>query len=465
MSLPMNPILERFAERTPIPVMARGVMERCLNPSQLDAWFEQVAEAQYTRELLFSSVFELMIEVVLSQQPSVHAAYQAREETIGVSVTSVYNKLNGLEPTTTAGLIRFAAEQAGALIDELGGAKPSPLPGWRVKVLDGNWLAGREHRLKELRGVSAAALPGKSVAVFDPALELFTDLFPCEDAYTQERALLPAVLETVRAGELWLGDRNFCTHGFIEQVVKREAAVLVREHKGLRFTPLEPMRECGRIATGTVAEQRVRLGPADEPEGRVLRRLRIELDEPTRDGETTLYLLTTLPPEAASALKLAELYLTRWTIETAFLRLTVELRCEIDTLGYPRAALFGFAVAAVAFNVLAVVKAALRRAHGVEIIERTLSSYYLVQEMATVAEALLQVLDPEDWTVFQTLSVAAMAAWLLELAGRVTLRKYRKHPRGPKKTPPKRTHNRRRPHVSVARILTERKAQHKRESP
>jgi hypothetical protein len=221
------------------------------------------------------------------------------------------------------------------------------------------------------------------------------------------------------------------------------------------------MRTCGRIATGQVAEQRVRLGPADELDGLELRRIRIELDEPTRDGETALYLLTTVPPEAASALTLATLYLTRWTIETAFLRLTVELRCEIDTLGYPRAALFGFAVAAVAFNVLAVVKAALRRAHGVDRIEQTLSSYYLTNEIANVTEAWITVLDPEDWAVFQTLSVAAMAAWLLELAGYVNLRKYRKHPRGPKKTPPKREHDSQRPHVSVARILTERKAQRK----
>jgi hypothetical protein len=139
--------------------------------------------------------------------------------------------------------------------------------------------------------------------------------------------------------------------------------------------------------------------------------------------------------------------------------LTVELHGEVDTLGYPRAALFGFAMAIVAFNVLAVVKAALRRAHGVELIEQTLSRYYVVQEMATVAEALLQVLDPKDWTVFQSLSVSAMAAWLLELANQVNLRKYRKHPCGPKKTPPKRVHDPQRPHVSVARVLTERKAQ------
>lgn len=333
MIIKLNPILERFAERTPIPVMARGVLERCLNPPQLDAWFATVAEVQYTRRLLFSTVLDLMTQVVFRQQPSVHAAYQARIEAIGVSVTAVYDKLNGLELATTAGLVRYAAEHAGALIAEVGGARPGWLAGWRVKVLDGNWLAGREHRLKELRTTSAAPLPGKSVAVFDPALELFTDLFPCEDAYTQERALLRAVLTTVQAGELWLGDRNFCTTDFIQGLVERAAAGLVRAHKGLPWMPLEPLTERGRIATGGVAEQRVRLGGADKTEGLELRRIRIALEQPTRAGETLIYLLTTLPAEAADALTLAELYLARWTIETAFLRLTVELRGEIDTLG------------------------------------------------------------------------------------------------------------------------------------
>ncbi|HPE70941.1 MAG TPA: transposase [Candidatus Competibacter sp.] len=465
MSLVLNPILDRFAERTPIPVMARSVLERCLNARQLDAWFETVAEEQYTRGLLFSTVFALMTAVVFRQQPSVNAAYQARSDDIGVSVTSVYNKLNGLEPTVTAGLVGFASERAEALIEQLGGAKPGPLPGWRVKVLDGNGLGGREHRLKELRTLGGAPPPGKSVAVFDPALEVFTALFPREDADTQERALWSAVVHTVRAGELWLADRNFRARAFIEQVVERKAAVLIREHEGLRWTPLEPIRACGRTTRGQVTEQRVRLGAAEESGGLALRRVCLQLDEPTRDGETTVSLLTDLPEAAASAATVAELYLTRWTIETAFLRLTVELRCEIDTLGYPRAALFGFAVAAVAFKVLAVVKAALRQVHGVERIEQSVSSFYLSTEMANLAEALDTLLDPEAGRVFQTLSTAVIAAWLLELAGRVNLRKYRNHPRGPKKASPKRKYDPRHLHVSVARILNERKAQRETKSP
>lgn len=307
MSVPLNPILERFAERTPIPVMARGVLERCLNPSPLDAWFETVAQGQYTRKLLFSTVFDLMTQVVFRHQPSVHAASQARSEALGVSVTSVYNKLNGLEPGTTAGLVGLAAEQAQALIEAVGGGQPALLAGYRVKVWDGNWLGGREHRLQEARSRTAAPLPGKSLVVFEPALELITALWPCEDAYTQERALLGAVLETVQAADLWRGDRNLCTAGFIEQVHRRAGAVLVREHEQVRWTPLGAMVEAGRTATGSVAEQRVRLGPAMALEGLVLRRIRLRLDQPTRNGETTLYLLTTLPVEAADALTVAKL--------------------------------------------------------------------------------------------------------------------------------------------------------------
>lgn len=100
-----------------------------------------------------------------------------------------------------------------------------------------------------------------------------------------------------------------------------------------------------------------------------------------------------------------------------------------------------------------------------EVIERRVSSDYLSIEMANLAEALETVLDPEDWRVFQALSTAVVAAWLLELAGRVNRRKYRKHPRGPKKASPKRKHDPQRPHVSVARILDERKARREMKSP
>ncbi len=449
----LSPILQRFAEHFPIPTMARAVLERCLNPQQLDAWFETVAGGQYTRTLLFSTLFQLMMQVVSRQQPSIHAAYQAAPVPIAVSVKSVYNKLNGLEPGTSAALVRYSAEQATTLIAAVGGARPGLLAGYRVKILDGNALAGREHRLAETRGQPAAPLPGKALAVFDPALDLIVDLVPSPDAYAQERALLPAVLAQVQPGELWIADRNFCTRGWLWGLHARGAVGLVREHGQMPFTPLEAPRVVGEIESGRVSEQRVAIAAPDGSGTVEGRRIRLELREPTRDGDDTLYLLTTVPVEVADARTLARLYRERWTLEKAFLHLTVQLRCEIDTLAYPPAALFGLAMAVVAYNGLAVIKATLRQVHGAEAIDDGVSGYYLVHEMARVAESLETLVEPRDWAVFQTLSPATMAAWLIATAGHVQLRKYRKHPRGPKKPPVKRTHDPHRPHVSVARLL------------
>ncbi|WP_200336199.1 hypothetical protein [Thiocystis violacea] len=80
----------------------------------------------------------------------------------------------------------------------------------------------------------------------------------------------------------------------------------------------------------------------------------------------------------------------------------------------------------------------------------------LVNEMACVDACLKTLITPEEWAVFQTFTPEAMAAWLLATAQQVQLRKYRKHPRGPKHTPPTRTHDPKKPHVSVARLLAQR---------
>jgi IS4 transposase len=102
----------------------------------------------------------------------------------------------------------------------------------------------------------------------------------------------------------------------------------------------------------------------------------VELEEPTRDGETMVVLLSNLPADKADALQIAAIYLGRWKIETAFQTLTTTLRCEVNTLGYPRAALFAFGTALVAYNAIIVVESFIRAEHGKEQAEQ-LSKYYL----------------------------------------------------------------------------------------
>ncbi|MGD1921214.1 MAG: IS4/IS5 family transposase, partial [Pleurocapsa sp.] len=76
--------------------------------------------------------------------------------------------------------------------------------GYEIKIADGNHLSGTEHRLKVLRNNLAKALPGKSIAVLYPQKMLVTDIFLNQDNHAQERTMLPSVLETIQAGQVWI---------------------------------------------------------------------------------------------------------------------------------------------------------------------------------------------------------------------------------------------------------------------
>jgi hypothetical protein len=306
-------IFDAFVKASPVSVMARGVMERFLNPDRLNAWFKEVSDKQYTRDLLFSTLFDLLSQVVCGSHKSVNAAYQASPQAIGVSIVAVYDKLKRMEPQTSAALVRYAASQATPLIEALDGAQAPLLPGYHVKLLDGNCLGASEHRIKELRGISSGPLPGKSLVVLDPSLRMPIDVFPCEDGHTQERALLSEVLETVEANDLWIADRNFCTRGFLNGIAGHEGYFIIRQHGNLPIEILTPQRQVGTTETGKLYEQTVQITTED---GIVLplRRIRVQLKRTTRDGDRNLYLLTNLP-DPVKARKIADLYRERWTIE------------------------------------------------------------------------------------------------------------------------------------------------------
>jgi hypothetical protein len=177
----LGQVFERFVEKSPVSVMVRGLLETILAPEKLDELFENTTTAQYTKELLFSTVVEMMNTVACGIRPSIHAAYQSQREQMNVSVTSVYNKLNGMETNVSAQLVKETGASIEAVIRHLKGELPDWLPGYRVKILDGNAIAASEHRLKLLRDCNSAPLPGKSLVVLDPSMMLAIDVFPCED--------------------------------------------------------------------------------------------------------------------------------------------------------------------------------------------------------------------------------------------------------------------------------------------
>jgi IS4 transposase len=453
----LDSVFERFAQDSPVAVMVRGLLEHTLTPASVDALFEQYAECQYTRELLFSQIVDLMGQVVCGIHPSANAAYQKRRERWAVSRTAVYDKLNGVEPRVSAALARHTAADLTAVIRELDGALPDLLPGYRVKILDGNCLAKTEHRLRELRTVAAGPLPGKSLVVLDPALMPAIDVFPCEDGHTQERALLDQVLATVEPNDLWIEDRNFCTLGFLFGIAERPACFVVRRHQNLPWEAITEPEYAGKSDDAGVGEQRVRLDNPATGATLIVRRLELRLPTPARDGDRMIHVLTNLPARVASAGTVAALYRKRWKIETLFQVSEATLESEQTRLGYPKAGLFAFCVSLVAYNVLAVVRAALRAVHGREHVEENVSSYYLTHEVKGVYQGMMIALPAAEWERFRKMTIAQLAIALKTLAGQARLQAYQRHPRGPKKPRPQRTHYKDTPHVSTARLIADRR--------
>jgi IS4 transposase len=482
----LDEVFTLFRKAAPACVLIRGVLENIFSARRLNTIFEDTAQTQYTRELAFSSVVRLMSQVVMRIQPSVHAAYKQQAAQLGVSAKCVYDKLDGVEPGVTQELVRRTAREMELVIRTMGGALPSLVDGLRTRILDGNHLAATDRRLKALQGQGGAALPGQALAVLDPELRLVVDLFPCEDAHTQERALLGQVLETIQPEDLWIADRNFCTASFLFGIQQRKAFFLVRQHAlSPHWEPLGEPVEVGEIASGRVFEQQVRLRD-DQGQELVVRRITVQLKQPTRDGEMVIHLLTNLRPEQADALRVGVLYCERWQVETAFQELTVDLACEVSTLGYPKAALFAFAVAVSCYNAFSVTKAALR-AGAAELVARKpmdsqpgvsqpaasqasqptspptrlpaddLSTYYLADEIAGMWRGMTVVLPEEFWErQFASLTPVELANNLTDLARGADLSKYRKRP--PSRKPSPRV-SRRKPgsHVSTARLLPDHK--------
>jgi hypothetical protein len=141
------------------------------------------------------------------------------------------------------------------------------------------------------------------------------------------------------------------------------------------------------------------------------------------------------------------------TFSTFSQELTESRRCEINTLGYPKAALFGFALAVVANNVLVVTRATMAAGLGEEIGGRdALSSYQMAVEVASVDKGLSIAVPASEWDKFVAMTLPEFAGWLHEVARGIDWRSYRKRPRGPKKpVAVKRT--RRGAHRSTAREL------------
>lgn len=451
-TLPHPRELAPFILQAPLPVLVRSCLEWLTDAELLKQLFAATAQEQYTRQLTLDFMVYLMLDVACGIEPSAGAALKTYRDDIDVSRQAFYGKLNRMEPKVSAAIVAHVAELAEAVIGRLGPTPAESMAGYEARIVDGMYMEGRgEHRIAPLRKTNSAGLTGMALAVFAPATGLVHQVVLAEDAYTQERSVLDQV--AIGAGQVWLGDRNFCIRSFLFRIHRAHATFLMRWHASScpyqEITPLQPARNSQQEAL----EQTVRLQDPQSKEWLPVRRIVLPLAQPTRNGDTQLILLTDLP-ESVSADELCNRYRDRWQIETHFQRLTQQLHCEPPALNHPRAALFCFAMSVAAANALAVVCNALQAQHGQEAVQE-LSYYQLVLRVAQTWRGMAIAVPGTQWDFIRRFTPDQLAQWLTEIAKLVPMESFKRSRRPPKRPQAKRASGKCNRHLSIKRALEE----------
>lgn len=307
--------------------MAYLALDRALPASWVDEIFETHRKRQYPRELLFSSVVELMLLVTLGQRPSLHAAVRKLEQQLPVSLAALYAKVQRTEPEVLRALVQGSAQRLVPVSACLPQSKS--LPGWQLRIFDGNHLPASEKRLAALREVRGAALPGHTLVVYDPDSALVCDIVACEDAYESEHTAAAMLIEQATEQQVWIGDRHFCNRALLQGLLQRRACFIVREQTNHpRLEAVGAWSEATAVETGEVREQSIVLGPNQTGAQQCWRRIEIALHAPNEAGEHSIRLWSNLPQHIDAA-SIAQLYRKRWRIEGMFGRLESVLNSEL----------------------------------------------------------------------------------------------------------------------------------------
>ncbi len=441
-------VFDRFVSKAPFAVMTRILAQDFIG-SHLSRIFDENRKTQYDHVASFQAVAAAVSDVVLNFSENFNQAYKEHKEELNVSRQSFYAKTRGVEPAVSEGIVAHSAERSIAMQDALDFVPWELLPGYRCLSVDGNVLAKSDKRLKVLREVKGAPLPGKIVARFDLQRQIFDRTYVLLDGHSQESTCYEAIVDDLVPKDVLIADRHYCIVALLRKIAAAGSFFVIRQHGRLKGVLLGKRKRIGRISTGVVYEQEMKLSAADD--AMTVRRITVELDEPTRDGDKVIHVLTNLPSEV-SATVVAELYRHRWEEETAFNVLQMTLTCEHPGVGHPQAATFLFCLSVLAFNLRQTIFAALYATHAEEEVEET-SRFHISKNVSDKTEGMLIAITEDEWTELIPRTIKGIASLLTKIARNINLKDYRKSRRGPKKKKPHRSRNVASSHVSTAKLL------------
>lgn len=377
-----------------------------------DCWLADLWERQrgrcYERSLQFSTLAHLISEALVLHGGSGHQAFSRalEENTLPVSVTSVYEKLGHVPVPVSETLLEEGTQRMMAILPE--SLPVDPLPDcWadhEVFGADGKAIKHVKRLLKPLRGLQAGILGARASVALNLRTGLAVAMVGHLDGEAGEGALTEILLSKMAAagrGKKWVAvlDRLYCNLCFPQLVLKAGGHFLIRHCSNTTFIPdpTKPAQKSRDAQGNRIVQEWGWLGKVQKADRQYVRRITKQM----RGGKeiavvTDLLDEVTYPGEAMLAT-----YHSRWGIETVFHQITdvFSLRNLIGT--QPKAVLFQFSFCLLMYNTLQIVRAHLASHKQCEAkkISNEKLFYDVKQEMVSVrtfidVEMLLSLLGP-----------------------------------------------------------------------
>ena len=444
---------ERFCCRSPFAVMTQVVLRACIRDCFSQS-FEKARGRQYEGVLTFENLAIAVADVALGICKNPNQAYRAHKEDLNVARSRFYGKIHCTSTQLSQQIVADTAIKVAEMQDALGISLWVGISGYRLLAIDGNHLEKTEKRLEVLRGTNVAPLPGTAVCRFDLGRQIFDRVYLLEDAHHQESATCDSIVADLLETDVIVADRHYCIVAFMNQIANKRSGFIIRQHGRLQGELIGKRKLLGKSSTGVVYEQQMRLSSNED--ALVVRRITVELYEPTQEGEMVIHVLTNLPPRVCGKL-IAEQYHRRWEEETGYYYVRMCFNGELSSIGHPRAALLLFSLTVIAYNILQVIMGALFATHEEEEVN-SVSNLYVSKEIASVTPGMLIALDDDCWEQSLPDGTRKAASLLKQIAKEIDLSLYKKSKRKPNekrngKQKARKKRNARHSHASTAKLL------------
>src|SRR5262245_49229384 len=109
-------ILDPFAADAAATAMSRIALDWIIDDPSLEPLFDDVTEAQYTREFTLDHFVQVMLDVASGFRPSPRAAFVRRRLDRVASISAFYRKLNRMELAVPTAVVHKTAKRARELI-------------------------------------------------------------------------------------------------------------------------------------------------------------------------------------------------------------------------------------------------------------------------------------------------------------------------------------------------------------